>query len=88
MGETNRAVAQRIKLLRRVLGMNQSQFATFLGVQQQRLSNVENGINPLSRDLAFRIRERTGVTTDWLWFGDARGMPYQLARDLEEAGRG
>ena len=78
-------VAQRVRLLRGVLRMNQAAFAVHLGVPPQRLNNVETGTQPLARELAFIIRAETGATTDWLWFGDARGLPYQLARDLEEA---
>lgn len=81
----DRDVVRRIKALRKLRGMNQAAFAAFLGVPAQRLNNIETGRQPLSRDLAGKIRAKTGATTDWLWFGDARGLPHQLARELEEA---
>ena len=78
-------VGQRITQLWKALGYETSRkFAEELGVSPQRLNNVENG-KPLSRDLANKIIQAVpGITTDWLWYGDADGLSVALARKLGE----
>jgi transcriptional regulator with XRE-family HTH domain len=79
--------AERANRLRRALGYPQSSaFATFLRVSPQRWNNVENG-KPLGSELAIRVvRAVPGLTLDWLYFGKADGMPFELARRLGETG--
>src|SRR5262245_11973330 len=85
MPDANPIIAQRIKTLRAVLGMNQTEFAAYIGVARTTIVNIEaGGERGLPRTVADKIRQRTHVTTDWLYWGDQRGLPYQLARDLEE----
>jgi len=85
MPDANPVIAQRIKTLRRVLGMNQTEFAAYIGVARTTIVNIEaGGQRGLPRTVADKIRQRCHVTTDWLYWGDVRGLPYQLARDLEE----
>lgn len=63
-------------------------WAAFLGVSDQRWNNLETGL-PLSKDMAFKLVQRVpGLTTDWLWFGNAGGLPVDLARRLGELGPG
>jgi hypothetical protein len=83
----NMAEAERVIHLRKVLGYPTSNsFAVFLGVSPTRWNNVENG-TPLSRDLVFRlVRAIPGLTSDWLYFGNSDGMPFELARRLGVAG--
>jgi transcriptional regulator with XRE-family HTH domain len=85
MGRLNETAAQRVRLLRRVLGLNQITFAKFLGVTHSTISQIEGGHRDLPIRIAGKIREKTGVTADWLWWGDSRGMPYQLICDLQAA---
>lgn len=79
-------VASRITILWKAAGYPSSAaFARALGVSPPRVSNVEGGL-PLSKDLAFKIvRTIPGMTTDWLWYGIADGLPLQLAQKLGEA---
>ena len=80
--------AGRLKLLREVLGYQQStMFAAFLGVSPQRWNNVENG-KPLGHEMAIRlVRAVPGLTLDWLYFGKPDGLPLELARRLGEIGK-
>ena len=66
-------------------------FARWLGRSQSLLRNVENRIVPLSRNLARRIAERTGVSEDWLLsdpsadagIPDRNGGPWDPLRLLD-----
>jgi hypothetical protein len=76
-------VAERVKRVMAYAGYDDcGGFATFLGVEYNRLNNVLNG-SPLSKPLAFRMVQRIpGLTTDWLWFGEASGLPMELVKSL------
>lgn len=76
-------IAVRLRILRAaVFRENASQFARRLQVDVARLANVEIGY-PLSIDLANKIRFAVpGITLDWLYHGDERGMPMELVSQL------
>jgi transcriptional regulator with XRE-family HTH domain len=64
----------------------QSRFADFLGVRGGMLNQVELGHLSLSKAAAFRIVEKfPGVTLEWLWWGDRKGLTVEMAQKLEEA---
>ncbi len=80
--------AERLKRLREMLGFDTSaSFATgFLHISAQRWNHFENG-KPLSREIVFQlVRSVPGLTSDWLYFGNADGLPVALARRLGELG--
>ncbi len=77
-------VAVRLRVVRMaVFRENSRQFAKRLGLASaQRLGNLENGF-PLSIDIANKIRFAVpGMTLDWLYHGDERGMPIELVNKL------
>lgn len=80
-------VAERVRRLRLALGYETcGEFAVEIGVEYNRLNNVENG-HPLGKTLAFKLVQAVdGLTTDWLWFGVSDGLPLALARKLGEIG--
>lgn len=79
--------ATRVRLLRESMGYQTSNaFAAYLGVSAQRWNNVEIGM-PLSRDMAFLlVRKVPGLSLDWLYFGNAAGLPLELAKRLGALG--
>ena len=85
--ETDQGQAERLSRLRHALGYpTASAFAQFLNLNQQTYSNYENGF-PLSRAAVFRLVQSVpGLTSDWLYFGNSRGLPVDLARRLGELG--
>ncbi len=80
-------VGDRIKRLRLALGYETcGAFAAAIGVEYNRLNNVENG-KPLGKDLAFKLVQAVpGLTTDWLWFDEGSGLPLELAKSLGALG--
>lgn len=78
---------RRLRLLREALGeTNASAFAMRVGLSPSRWANVETGGLGIGRDFAQRlIKAVPGLSVDWLWFGERRGLSYDLARRLAEA---
>jgi transcriptional regulator with XRE-family HTH domain len=74
---------KRIQMLRRLHGMNQTEFAAFIGVPYKKWNHYERGY-PVSRETAFILRRKITAfkfSTDWLWHGDTRGLaPGTLAQ--------
>lgn len=65
MGELE-IFANRIKQLRKSLGMTQKDFSEYIGVKQQTLSGYERGIMKPPLDIAKNIAEKCDVSIDWL----------------------
>jgi len=86
--ESNQAVAERLRLLRRIVsGSNQTAFALQMGIEVKRWNNFERG-SPLSKEIAFLlVKKIPGLTTDWLWLGNEGGLPLKLQREIAEAGK-
>lgn len=76
----------RLLRLRQAMGIpTQTGMAVALGIKLTRWNNMERGQQPMSMDVAIRIRRRfPGVTLDWLLFGDPSGLPLELAKRLGE----
>lgn len=65
MGELE-IFANRIKQLRKSLGMTQKDFSEYIGVKQQTLSGYERGIMKPPLDIAKNIAEKCNTSIDWL----------------------
>lgn len=69
--------------------MTQEQFATAIGVTRPALANLEKGRLPDARAMV-RLHAWLGVSLDWIYLGDLRGVPYGLAvliqREAERLG--
>lgn len=61
------AVGARIRQIRGEA--RQDDFAPLLGVTQGQLSKVERGVMPPSVEMLWRLRERFGVSVDWVLGG-------------------
>ena len=79
------AIGQRIVLLRRALGYGPTEFAVFLDIGTNTLSNYETGRRRPDIDQAVNIVRRTGVTLDWLYRGEAAGLPHGLLVKINAA---
>lgn len=75
-------IGARLKALRLALGMSQVEFYTLAGIAQNAYSQYESGERLLTLPQAIKIREKFGVTLDWLFQGDVSGMPHALAAKI------
>lgn len=82
VGKGNARTGRRCKWLRMALGFTESRlFALHLGIGAQRWNAFENGAS-LSKEVAFQLHEQTGVSLDFLWYGETKGLPDYLAERL------
>jgi DNA-binding XRE family transcriptional regulator len=76
---------KRIQLMRRVLDMNQTEFAAFVGLAYKKWNHYENGY-PISRETAFILKEKIyWFSSDWLWHGDTRALSGGIMDQLRAA---
>ena len=61
---------QRLKELRKTLGLNQTEFARYLGITQTAYSMIENGLRPLATKYVKVICSTFQVNELWLCNGD------------------
>jgi DNA-binding XRE family transcriptional regulator len=63
------AIAQRLKHMRRVLGLSQTEISRRIGVSQQIWNNCETGDNIISLPNAVRIFESFGINLHYIYYG-------------------
>jgi transcriptional regulator with XRE-family HTH domain len=78
---------KRLRLLRRLRGgMNQTQFAEFLGIPYKQWNHYERGY-PISRETQFILHAKLGAdfSADWLFWGEVtRLSPETLEKILSD----
>lgn len=78
-------IGERLRIARLAMGYeDQVAFALRCGVSSQAWNNWERGRQPPSLDQASRIRARTGLTTDFIYYGDLRGLAQDLADKIQK----
>lgn len=85
-GGPETAEAKRLRLLRwAYTGDNAAAFAKqFAKIEPTRWNNFERGY-PLSKPVAFTlVRNIPGLSLDWLWHGERRGLTVDLLTRLDE----
>lgn len=76
-------VGQRLILARDAIGFTQVRLATALKISAQRLSNYERGDRPFDLELAMEISRRFGITMDYIYRGDPRGLPLEIFQRID-----
>ena len=74
----------RLKDLRRTLGITQREFANEIGVSKSHISQVEQGKNTLSSDLAMMIERKYGKSHEYLLYGTGTSESKVLQIGLSE----
>ena len=86
---SNAALVARLILLREVLGYKgrgkQTQFAAWVGIPATTWNNYECGQTRIRDANLYKLKRKTGVTSDWVYFGDPEGLPLKIARLLLDA---
>lgn len=71
---------QRLKKIRKSLGLNQTEFSKHLGITQTAYSMIENGNRPLARKYVKIICSLFNVNEDWFLTGEGDmflSSPYE-----------
>ncbi len=77
-------IGERVRLAIKFLGMGQGEFADHIGHARPPVSRWVNGVDRISLKGALAIRQETGFTMDWLYFGDEATLPHRLVMWLRE----
>ena len=57
----------RLKELRNKLGVTQEEFANSIGISKTAISNIENGKNLMSIEVALAVAEKYPMSLDWFY---------------------
>ena len=77
--------AERIALVREASGFaTRRGFAQALGIEEAAYRKYERGESYPHPETLGRIRQLTGATADYLYFGDEAGLPVGLHRKIME----
>ena len=79
-----RQVGRRLRLVRLALGKTQVEMCREIDATDRTWSQWENGRRLFDVLAAIRLKKRYGVTLDWLYDGDPKGLPARLAKLVRE----
>lgn len=79
------AVAERMRLTRLALGLTQAAIGRLAGIGAQAWNNNERARGRISLDQALKLCVATGVSLDWIYRGEMRGLPHELAVKIQAA---
>jgi transcriptional regulator with XRE-family HTH domain len=77
-------IGERLRLLRLALGLSQSEIARRIGAKPSQWNNYEKPLVRIRIDEAIKLSQTFGVPLDWVYQGDARMMPYELKRRIDD----
>lgn len=77
IGEADRAVAARIRMRRKELGLTQLQFAELIGVTYQQGHKYEKGQNRVAAGRLLAIANALGVSVDYFYADLTGGKPFR-----------
>lgn len=81
------AIGKRLVATRLALGFeSQMEFAAAANISPQALNNYERGRSRPALEIALALCNRFGLTLDWIYRGDAGGLPHRLVQALTVTG--
>jgi transcriptional regulator with XRE-family HTH domain len=80
--ESTEAVAERLKVLRLALGLDQAEIARRAGISASAWNNAETGDNRIGISNAIKLRTAFNIGLDYVFCGDLRVLPAELQREI------
>jgi transcriptional regulator with XRE-family HTH domain len=77
-----RAIGERLQLLRRAKANSQAEFCRMMGFAQPTWNMYETGRSRINLDAAIRLQSRFGAPLGWIYLGEMDGLKEGLAREL------
>lgn len=82
--EWTREVGRRLRETRIAAGFTSArQFAAELGVKENTYTNWERGVRLIEPEDLAKVRDLTGVTCEFIYYGEPVSLPPSLARALK-----
>lgn len=77
------ATGKRLEVLRRAKDFDTIRgFAKELDIEEDRYTTWEKGKALIPPQVVENLRQRYGITSDWLYYGDGSGLPHRLYTEL------
>jgi hypothetical protein len=76
------AVAERLRLLREALEIDQAEICRQTGIGTSAWNNAETGDNRIGVDNAMKLRKRYSIGLDYIYAGDYGVLPSELATKI------
>lgn len=76
--QSNEAIAERLRLVRDVVGMAQGEFAERAGIAANTYNQFERGRKRPSIENAIALCDTYNLTLDWIFRGDHTGLPFRM----------
>lgn len=73
----------RLRQAREALGWNIRRLAQLTDISEDSLSNWERGVAGVPPWYVSKLKEKFGITHDWIYHGDRRSLPFEIAIKLE-----
>ena len=80
------AVRRRVVQLRKAMGFTQATMGRLCGMNATTWNNYEKGVRRISIDMAIKLCQTTGVTMDFIYRGEMRGLQHDLVLKLQGEG--
>jgi ribosome-binding protein aMBF1 (putative translation factor) len=77
-----KSIGRRLLKTREALGLSQAEFCRRIGVQRNLYNPFEKGRRRITIDVATKIRDRYGISLDWIYCADQRALPSDLYQKL------
>jgi len=79
---TAEAIGRRLRATREATGLKQGPFLALCDIAQNTYSQWETGARRPSIDEAIRLCDAHKLTLDWIYLGDASGLPLKITSKL------
>lgn len=83
MAKPHGALGNRLEQTRRALGFpTQKEFCDALKIDKSDWNHFETGTRRITLPLSIKIKQKFGVTLDWIYCADPSGLPMRIAEKL------
>lgn len=73
----------RLRQAREALGWNIRRLAQLTDVPEDNLSNWERGVASVPPAYVSKLKDKFGIDANWIYHGDRRSLPFEIAIKLE-----
>lgn len=80
-----KAIGNRLRAARLALGLTQKDLYEPLGVKAATWNHWESGKRLPDPLVMTKLKEKHGITMDWIYAGDASALPFSLAKAVLKA---
>ena len=78
MPQPTSVIAKRLEATREALGLSAAELCRQIDIKPNRWSQYESGERRITEEVASRLCDRFRLTLDWIYRGDASGLPRHV----------